>query len=474
MLSSTAEDGEIEVRISVGSVEMDDLDEYVPSDSEDEYSENEKILLEKTRKGRSRNIIDSEEEVFGLHDSDDDDGGKKGDGVADSDLDAQEDGDDLPNVRAWGQSKRDFYHTDYVDQDYGGFDGKDAVAAEYEEQEARAIQQRLAEQLDEGDFSLDIFTKKPEEPSVVEGEEEVIKTDLSKLSKRQKLALLQKEAPEFSSLVQDFKDKNFRSSVGLMLKDNRRAQGTEFESLWGHETCQSFQQFKFLQLRQAFTVTDSFISYCTNISFYLLLKARRISVQSHPVVRRLYQYRQLLKQLEPVDQEVMTSQIDTILKLVEDGALITPAVGNGQQDSTKAKSRKLLRLLSKSQTQNVDSEDIEAVHPPVKKSKLVEMEQDADLNSQPEEEGDIAEGKSVEEDEGDEKRAITYKMAKNRGLTPYRKKELRNPRVKHRIKYRKAKIRRKGQVREPRYEIQRYGGEISGIKTSVTRSTKIK
>nr|CAD7571867.1 unnamed protein product [Timema californicum] len=214
--------------------------------------------------------------------------------------------------------------------------------------------------------------------------------------------------------------------------------------------------------------------YCTNISFYLLLKARRISVQSHPVVRRLYQYRQLLKQLEPVDQEVMTSQIDTILKLVEDGVLITPAVGNGQQDSTKAKSRKLLRLLSKSQTQNVDSEDIEAVHPPVKKSKLVEMEQDADLNSQPEEEGDVAEGKSVEEDEGDEKRAITYKMAKNRGLTPYRKKELRNPRVKHRIKYRKAKIRRKGQVREPRYEIQRYGGEISGIKTSVTRSTKIK
>nr|CAD7593907.1 unnamed protein product [Timema genevievae] len=411
---------------------MDDLDEYVPSDSEDEYSENEKILLEKTRKGRSRNIIDSEEEVFGLHDSedDDDDDGEKGDVVADSDLDAQEDGDDLPNVRAWGQSKRDFYHTDYVDQDYGGFDGKDAVAAEYEEQEARAIQQRLAEQLDEGDFSLDIFTKKQEEPSVVEGEEEVIKTDLSKLTKRQKLALLQKEAPEFSSLVQDFK--------GMSLR-------------WPHG-----------------------LSYCTNISFYLLLKARRISVQSHPVVRRLYQYRQLLKQLEPVDQEVMTSQINTILKLVEDGVPITPADGNGQQDSTKAKSPKLLRLLSKSQTQKVDSEDIEAVHPPVKKSKVVEMEQDADSNSQPEEEGTVAEGKSVGEDEGDEKRAITYKMAKNRGLTPYRKKELRNPRVKHRIKYRKAKIRRKGQVREPRYEIQRYGGEISGIKTSVTRSTKIK
>lgn len=46
----------------------------------------------------------------------------------------------------------------------------------------------------------------------------------------------------------------------------------------------------------------------------------------------------------------------------------------------------------------------------------------------------------------DEKRGITYQIAKNKGLTPRRKKEQRNPRVKHRNKFRKAKIRRKGQV----------------------------
>ena len=38
-------------------------------------------------------------------------------------------------------------------------------------------------------------------------EEEMIKTDLSKLSKKQKLALFQKESPEFSGLVEDFKGK---------------------------------------------------------------------------------------------------------------------------------------------------------------------------------------------------------------------------------------------------------------------------
>jgi hypothetical protein len=38
-----------------------------------------------------------------------------------------------------------------------------------------------------------------------EVEEEVIKTDLRKLSKREKLALLQKESPEFFGLIEDFK-----------------------------------------------------------------------------------------------------------------------------------------------------------------------------------------------------------------------------------------------------------------------------
>jgi len=57
------------------------------------------------------------------------------------------------------------------------------------------------------------------------------------------------------------------------------------------------------------------------------------------------------------------------------------------------------------------------------------------------------ETKDVEEEtKDDEKRGITYQIAKNKGLTPHRKKEQRNPRVKHRIKFRKAKIRRKGQV----------------------------
>ena len=46
----------------------------------------------------------------------------------------------------------------------------------------------------------------------------------------------------------------------------------------------------------------------------------------------------------------------------------------------------------------------------------------------------------------DGKRAITYQISRNKGLTPKRKKEQRNPRVKHRKKFRKAVIKRKSQV----------------------------
>ena len=41
---------------------------------------------------------------------------------------------------------------------------------------------------------------------------------------------------------------------------------------------------------------------------------------------------------------------------------------------------------------------------------------------------------------------LLFQIEKNKGLTAKKRKELRNPRVKHRMKFKKAKIRRKGQV----------------------------
>lgn len=78
---------------------------------------------------------------------------------------------------------------------------------------------------------------------------------------------------------------------------------------------------------------------------------------------------------------------------------------------------------------------------------------------------------------GSAKRAATYEMIKNKGLTPHRKKANRNPRVKKRLAYDKALVRRRGQVREVNSSgvntASDYGGEATGIKANLSRARKI-
>ena len=75
----------------------------------------------------------------------------------------------------------------------------------------------------------------------------------------------------------------------------------------------------------------------------------------------------------------------------------------------------------------------------------------------------------------DGKRAITYAIEKNKGLTPHRKKDVRNPRVKKRKKFEEKK-KKLGSVRavykggEGRGG---YGGEMTGIKKGLVKSTKL-
>lgn len=87
-------------------------------------------------------------------------------------------------------------------------------------------------------------------------------------------------------------------------------------------------------------------------------------------------------------------------------------------------------------------------------------------------------GAQVYEEEqvgADGKRKITYAIEKNKGLTPKRKKDVRNPRVKKRKKY-DEKMKKLGSIR-PVYKGGEgkggYGGEATGIKTNVVKSIKL-
>jgi U3 small nucleolar RNA-associated protein 3 len=91
------------------------------------------------------------------------------------------------------------------------------------------------------------------------------------------------------------------------------------------------------------------------------------------------------------------------------------------------------------------------------------------------------EGAQVIEEEivGDDgRRQISYQIAKNKGLTPHRKKSVRNPRVKKKEKY-KEKLKKEKSMR-PVFDKSKaasghanYGGELTGIKKGMVRSRKL-
>lgn len=91
------------------------------------------------------------------------------------------------------------------------------------------------------------------------------------------------------------------------------------------------------------------------------------------------------------------------------------------------------------------------------------------------------EGAQVVEEEvvGDDgRRMISYQIEKNKGLTPHRKKSVRNPRVKKKEKY-KEKLQKERSMR-PVFDKAKsaagsanYGGELTGIKKGLVRSRKL-
>ncbi|XP_015509148.1 something about silencing protein 10 isoform X1 [Neodiprion pinetum] len=422
------------------------------SDSEEEYSKEDKRLLEKVRKKRTVDNYDSEDEVYGLHadedvDNDDDDDGSDS---MKSDIEGLQEDDDLPNEKAWGNKKSRFHSTDYVDQDYASTNQQDLEAAELEEQEARNIQKRLAEQLDDADFGLDLLeTKQDQEEN--EDCQQTVKTDLSKLTKREKQALFMKESPEFTGLVTDLKEclTEARDILEPFLKLIKNGKFSESAGL-------TFVRTKYHVI----------LNYCTNILYYLMLKADRVPVNSHPVIKRLAQYRQLLNQLKSGQGELLEEAVE-ILKAAENNQ----SLYNLDNVEFDKKSRKRpSAVLPDEQIKTGKRNFVETVQDEKP------IEQTEDENSEVNENADETENQGTEVmfEDVDGKRAITRQIAKNKGLTPHRRKDLRNPRVKLRNKYRKAKIRRKGAVREVRKEETRYGGETFGINARVKKSIKLK
>ncbi|XP_029908049.1 something about silencing protein 10 [Myripristis murdjan] len=408
--------------------------------------------------------LDEEEEVMALDDSESEDEdeeeeeNEEEESDMESDLEGKRD-DDLPNEMAWGNRKKMFYDSDYVAAKGKTQEELEAEDQE-EEEEAKNIQKRLAASMTEEDYDLSFFQDFTEESKDEEKrvEKERIVKDLKQMSQKEKMKLLKKESPELLELIQDFKAKLAELKDELqpltkMVKEGQIPPGK------GADYLQTKQQL--------------YLNYLTNISFYLVLKAKRIPAHNHPVIERLLTYRNLINELSAVDAR-LAPQLRKLLAGEQKDKTDRRAEDNKQAGVSSKKDKGSAEAAPETAADSDSDLDEEAA---LRFYRGVEerLKQKRKSNStdplaeEPEEYGD-----EEEEIDPDAKRAITYQMAKNKGLTPKRKKIDRNPRVKHREKFRRAKIRRKGQVREVRKEETRYSGEMSGIRAGVIKSVKLK
>ena len=231
---------------------------------------------------------DDDEEDFNVEEdeeADDDDG----------------DDDEYAHGASWGSKKSAYYSGNKIEN---------ADDAELEEEEARALQNKMMKQLDSNDFGLDAFSLKQQQQNnnnnnnnnmnnnnqaaIKSGQElvairlaskafvlddqklEKIAKNLSKMSKREKLDLLKQESPEMFELVREFREKiEELQSILLPLSEAHRS-GIVPSSLAAEYVVNK---------------TKLYLMYAAYLSFYFVLKAQRVAVDNHPVVKNILQFR---------------------------------------------------------------------------------------------------------------------------------------------------------------------------------------
>ncbi|XP_064385432.1 something about silencing protein 10-like [Halichondria panicea] len=242
--------------------------------------------------------------------------------------------------------------------------------------------------------------------------EEAVMVDLSQLPDEEKLKFLEKTSPELQPLIA-----SLRTSVAMV---------TTLLPLLETALNDKVRELSELKLHINFC-------FCVNAMFYLLLKASKETASSHPVFSRLLSLKQLLSQVEAIQPPDTVDDDEDRPSITADNADHAPSI-----------------------------EDPLAYYERMRDSKRRKKDP-------------VTELQPIQEfEDGGDKRPITYQISRNKGLTPRRSKEQRNPRVKHRKRFKKAVEKRKGQVLPVVSEMSRYGGESTGIRSNLSRSVKIK
>ncbi|ETW02099.1 hypothetical protein H310_05702 [Aphanomyces invadans] len=397
----------------------------------------------------------------------------------------------------WGSSKKQFYSADTADYE---MDSDMEDIAKDEEDAALELQRKQAELMDEDDFEVATVadTAVPDEdeegrvedeladiPLVYDQDDaastiEAVQKDFSKLSKKDKLAFVQQSSPELLGLLDELQlylaqyTENIRPAIEKLEIKSRFSKSDQVTT-----------GLAYMKAKEALV-----LNYTTNISFYLHCKAQGKSMVDHPVLGHILNLQDKLRTCDQIDQP-LDHQLDALLnEEVPEGGVASdgeaeenddddglgrffedrPEEPSSKQDAkTKSKKRKNEQTAAAT---TVDEAEAEAFYNEVARTKKNRKAVKEEFYTH---EPKIVEPEFDEDgDDDDKKRGATYQMIKNKGLKAHKSKINRNPRVKKRLQYKKALVRRKGQVREVRTgEAARYGGEMTGIKANITRSRKL-
>ncbi|CAF0952509.1 unnamed protein product [Didymodactylos carnosus] len=438
----------------------------------------------------SKNIDDNDEdepqdheEVLAFDDSDESDNDVDYQTIDNEDEDEDEEADESlgQNQQSWGKSLRTFYNEDV---------NQTADDAKLEEMEALNIQKRYYDMLEQDDFGLNLFQTPAQGvvPSV--DQNQIIEQDLAKLSQNEKLQLIKDESPELEHLCIELKETLNDLKIYLLPLVNLIKQNQHFS-----EEFQSYKGWEFVQY-----LTELYLTYCSYLSLYFTMKSSSNEmtsvVRNHPLMNDIKQYRQLCQLYKQDFEQIKPDIVELCEILNERKKTITigttlpsrpssskqkttlnqrqnghshPSNGNGLTNPSNS-----LREQIKKKMDEIEKlkklDDDEKQQRKKKKPAMPEVEED----DKSENDDNIMENNVGDDEKIHEKRKITYQIEKNKGLTPKRKKENRNSRVRHRNRYEKALNKRKSRVPTARNEEKKYTGEPTGIRAGIKRGVKLK
>lgn len=288
--------------------------------------------------------VDEDEDVEDEEDYDDDEAmgkAKKGD-----DSEEEDEG-----IAAWGSSKKDLYNADQINTE--------ADALE-EEQEAKRLQMKQLEAMDEADYGFD-ESEWADAGEASDAEDAGVVTEVlpqleitEDMSTDEKLKILKSRYPEFEPLAKDFVD---LQSVYKDLQQSAANSSTDDDSA-DEPQPSSVPVVKFRALS----------AYLGTISMYFMLLSSSspdaaseqvpmtpAELRQHPVMGSLVKFRKLWNSVKDLQEEIMDEPAQTPIQ----EANIQPAVTKKQPKAeAKPKQRKLTKAEAKAAAAQAEAEEL--------------------------------------------------------------------------------------------------------------------